>query len=410
MDDKLSKIDLYFSKLFYKMIKFAPITAVSAGISFTTAWIFGYFRYAELYQVIVFDIVCLSYFLISYLCSKIGIKSKNEIDEKKFKLVKYILSLATILQWNIISYVFPFNDFWGFAPFFVVLVAFTFDKSAVIFDIILMSISILISWLIKGEYLLPVRGFIFTENFILRIVCLTVSFSTIFALTCFGEKVTLIGKNITDELKENNKKLEKINRDIIGYTADIIEHRDVTSGSHVKRVKYICKVVATNLMNKHQEYELTESKIDLICLASTLHDIGKISIPDSILLKPSKLTTEEFNIIKTHTTKGAELIESLPESIDKEFKKYCKEIALYHHEKYDGNGYPAKLVGEEIPISAQIVSIVDCFDALTSKRPYKDMVPANVAIKMILNGECGAFSDNIKQALIDSKEAIDKII
>ena len=163
-------------------------------------------------------------------------------------------------------------------------------------------------------------------------------------------------------------------------------------------------VLAAEVAKECPEYGLTEELIDQISLASALHDVGKIGIPDNILLKPGRLTAEEFEIMKTHTTVGARVIGKLPDSIGEDYKRMCREICQFHHEKYDGRGYPTGLSGDDIPISAQIVSIVDCYDALTSERPYKPALPGEVAIGMILNGECGVFSDKLKNCLIACKD------
>ena len=152
--------------------------------------------------------------------------------------------------------------------------------------------------------------------------------------------------------------------------------------------------------------KLTREYIDQLTLACVLHDVGKIGIPDSILLKPGKLSPEEFEVMKTHTTIGARVIDKLPDSVDESYKRMCREICQFHHEQYDGRGYPAGLSGDDIPISAQIVSIADCYDALTSARPYKAALPGEVSINMIMNGECGAFSDKLKNCLAACKEKL----
>ena len=130
-------------------------------------------------------------------------------------------------------------------------------------------------------------------------------------------------------------------------------------------------------------------------LLAYLHDIGKIGIPDSILLKPGKLTEEEFETMKTHTTIGCDMLKKFKKEEDNEFYRYCYDICRYHHERWDGNGYPDHLAGDEIPIWAQVVSIVDVYDALISERVYKAAFPHTVAYEMIQNGECGQFSPDI---------------
>ena len=145
------------------------------------------------------------------------------------------------------------------------------------------------------------------------------------------------------------------------------------------------------MLFRSPKYGITKEQSSLIVNASALHDIGKIAIPDSILLKPGKLSEEEFEEMKRHTIYGCELLEKFKQE-DNEFYHYCYDICRYHHERHDGNGYPDRLKGDEIPIWAQIVSVVDVYDALVSKRVYKDPFAVEEAARMILEGECGVFS------------------
>lgn len=202
----------------------------------------------------------------------------------------------------------------------------------------------------------------------------------------------------TAELTEKNRRLSEINDEILVSAADIIEARDGDSGEHIRRVREMTRILATCLCGKHPECGLTEEKIRAISTASVLHDIGKIMIPDSILQKPGRLTEKETEVMKTHCALGCFLLEKLPHE-DDETTKYAMELCRCHHEKYDGNGYPQGLVGDEIPLSAQIVSVVDCYDALRSKRSYKESYSAETSLHMILDGACGAFSPMMLDAL-----------
>lgn len=198
----------------------------------------------------------------------------------------------------------------------------------------------------------------------------------------------------TQQLMESREKLEKSNEFLINALSSIVEFRSLESGEHIRRVKQFTRIILNYLSKYHPEYELDKEKIDLIVNASALHDIGKISIPDSILLKPGRLTPSEFEEMKQHTTLGCKLLENFKQE-DSEFYHYCYDICRYHHERYDGNGYPDGLVGEDIPIWAQAVSIVDVYDALISERVYKSAYPTDEAIRMIHDGECGEFSPKI---------------
>lgn len=198
----------------------------------------------------------------------------------------------------------------------------------------------------------------------------------------------------TAQLRESQKKLEKNNEFLINALSSVVEFRSLESGEHINRVKTFTGIILHHLKTMYPEYKLTNDQMKLIINASALHDIGKISIPDEILLKPGKLTKEEYEIMKTHTTKGCEILERFKQE-ENEFYQYCYDICRYHHERYDGKGYPDGLTGEEIPIWAQVVSIVDVYDALVSKRVYKTAFAVDEAERMILAGECGTFSPKI---------------
>jgi len=402
----LDNTDKYYIFVTSKMLRFLPWIGASAAVTFTLARVVGYFSYVELSHLLCFDLACISYFVAAFFVRKVGIIKNGEIDRNKKLFINLLIDILVIVQWNLITYIFPTRDFWGFAPMFVLLTAFMFNSLAVLIEIGGITVSIMFSWVLIGDKLLPYDDGLYMENLILRVIALSISFFVIYVLTVFAEKFTHDVKDSFSELSNQNEELESVGRDIIDFTADIIEERDSTSGSHVKRLKEYTKILAEELSRECPEYELDEMKIYEISMASVLHDIGKIAIPDSILLKPGKLTNEEFEVIKTHTTLGAKIVEKLPQSIDDAYKKYCREICLYHHEKYDGKGYPVGLVGDDIPISAQIVSLVDCFDALTNERPYKAALPGEMAIKMIVNGECGAFSDKMIKCLLNCKEKL----
>ncbi|MDY3740472.1 MAG: response regulator [Selenomonadaceae bacterium] len=198
----------------------------------------------------------------------------------------------------------------------------------------------------------------------------------------------------TRELRESQEKLAKNNEFLINALGSVVEFRSLESGEHIQRVKGFTKILLKYVQNNYPEYNLTDSQINMISSAAALHDVGKIAVPDAVLNKPGKLTYEEFNIIKRHTIYGCQILEQFKQD-DSEFYKYCYDICRWHHEKYDGNGYPDRLSGEDIPIWAQVVAVADCFDALVSKRVYKDSYPVEKAMDMINNGECGAFSDKI---------------
>jgi putative two-component system response regulator len=187
------------------------------------------------------------------------------------------------------------------------------------------------------------------------------------------------------ELRAKNEKITDI-------LAEVVESRNLESGEHVKRVKAYTGILAHELMVRYPEYGLTEKKIKIIESASALHDIGKIVISDTILLKPGRFTDDEFEIMKTHTSRGSEVLDNIHGVWDEVYKEYAYQICKYHHERYDGRGYPEGLVGDEIPIAAQIVSVADVYDALISVRCYKKAFSKEEAFNMIIGGDCGVFS------------------
>ena len=202
--------------------------------------------------------------------------------------------------------------------------------------------------------------------------------------------------NQANKLKEQNIKMQTMNFDLVELLVAAIESRDLESGQHIKRIRIFTKILTEAVMELCPEYAITKEQAELIYYASSVHDIGKIAIPDAIMLKPGRLTADEFEIMKTHTTRGAELLGMLDGISDNNlYFKYCQEICYYHHERWDGKGYPNGIKGDEIPISAQIVAVADCYDALTSHRPYKNALSHEDASELILSGACGAFSQQM---------------
>ena len=188
---------------------------------------------------------------------------------------------------------------------------------------------------------------------------------------------------------------------LVGVLSHIVEFRNGESGAHVRHIRTITEMLLHRLLENSNKYSISAEQQDVIPLASALHDIGKIGIDEKILNKPGKLTPEEFEVMKTHSMLGAEMLHDLDNFGEQPLLQTAYEIARWHHERWDGHGYPDGLKGDEIPISAQLVSLADVYDALTSERCYKKAFSHEKAVQMILNGECGAFNPLLLQCLTD---------
>ena len=207
---------------------------------------------------------------------------------------------------------------------------------------------------------------------------------------------------ITNQVYEK----EKNNRMMVGILSQIVEFRNGESGSHTLNINVLTGMFLESLVQHTDKYNITWSERLLISTASALHDIGKIGIDDKILNKPGRLTDEEFKIMQDHTIIGASIIENMEGYQDEELMKVAYQICRWHHERYDGKGYPDGLKGDEIPISAQVVSLADVYDALVSERVYKKAYTHEKAIEMILNGECGSFNPILLECLLDIQDRI----
>lgn len=207
---------------------------------------------------------------------------------------------------------------------------------------------------------------------------------------------------VTDQIYEK----EKSSRMMVSILSQIVEFRNGESGLHVRHINILTEMLLDRLMQKTGRYHLNWNEQYLITLVSSLHDIGKIGIDEKILNKPGRLTAEEFEEMKKHTVIGEEILCSLELYQNELLVKVAREICRWHHERYDGRGYPDGLKGEEIPISARVVSLADVYDALVSDRVYKKAYSHEKAIRMILNGECGVFNPLLLECLLDIEDKI----
>lgn len=238
-----------------------------------------------------------------------------------------------------------------------------------------------------------------TRPFDARVVCHRVSNT----LMLYAKQKRLV-QMVAEQVYEK----EKVSNTMISILSHIVEFRNNESGLHVVHIRTITELLLRRLRKKTDRYPLTETDISLISMASALHDIGKLNIPEQILNKPGRLTKEEFEIIKTHSAVGEHMLRQVPFSQNEPLVKVAREICRWHHERWDGRGYPDGLKGDEIPISAQVVSLADVYDALTSERCYKAAFDHETALKMIVNGECGAFNPLLLECLMDGADQIKK--
>ena len=200
-----------------------------------------------------------------------------------------------------------------------------------------------------------------------------------------------------EELLRKAEKIVELNMGMIEALSAAIEFRDGESGEHVQRIHHITRIL---LSETPLGEGLSEEDISQIALAAVMHDVGKIAIPDAILNKPGKLTAEEFEIMKTHTTQGALLLEKIPQLRENDAYRYAYDIARHHHERWDGRGYPDGLKGDEISIWSQVVALADVYDALSCKRVYKDAFPREKVLEMICGGQCGVFNPRLLECFL----------
>ena len=193
---------------------------------------------------------------------------------------------------------------------------------------------------------------------------------------------------------------------IIELNRAAIEFRDGESGLHVRRIHDITRTI---LLETPFGEGLSEEDVDDIALASIMHDVGKIAIPDAILCKPGRLTAEEFEVMKTHTTQGADLLARIPQMRSLGAYRYAVDIARHHHERWDGRGYPDGLVGDENSVWAQVVGLADVYDALTNKRVYKAAFTREESLRMICEGECGTFNPCLLECFLEIEPAIARL-
>lgn len=219
-------------------------------------------------------------------------------------------------------------------------------------------------------------------------------------------RLSYVVEDQRSELLRRAEQIIELNRGMIEALSAAIEFRDGESGEHIQRIHDITKLM---LARTDLGDGLTARQIDDIALAAIMHDVGKIAIPDAILGKPGRLSADEFEIMKTHTVQGELLLSRIPQLKDSGVYDYARDIARHHHERWDGRGYPDGLAGDEISVWAQVVSLADVYDALTSKRVYKPAFTREESLRMICEGECGAFNPRLLECFLEIEPEIDEL-
>ncbi len=201
-------------------------------------------------------------------------------------------------------------------------------------------------------------------------------------------------KERTKELAQSKARLARSNDFLVNTLSSVVEFKGLESAEHILRIKYFTRVLLGYIMDQYPEYHLTKEDTDMIVSASALHDIGKFAVPDAILMKTTMLTPKEQEQLKRHTIYGGEMLKRFRQE-DNEFYRYCSDICKYHHERYDGTGYPYRLKGDDIPIWAQVVALADCYDTLISKRIEQDVAAVQKVMNQILEEEMDAYSEKL---------------
>ena len=217
--------------------------------------------------------------------------------------------------------------------------------------------------------------------------------------------------NISELLKTLHNEVLGTTKNVVDLLTRILELRDVGSGNHVKRTRDLTEILVLEMLhNEKFAEELIKQDYLTIIRAAPLHDIGKIGVSDAILLKEGKLTNDEMKIVKNHTIIGGQIIDSMKELLESRYFNHCRDICLYHHERFDGKGYPYKLKGTDIPLSARILAIVDVYDALVNVRPYKQAMTHRDAMVIIADGMGTSFDPDITQIFIEIGNKLQAVV
>lgn len=386
-----------------KIVDFVCYLSMSLISSFMTVVNLAVQDYVLMTATLVFSLLCIVNLAVLF------------INEKARKIVHYLFIMEFTCE--IIFFIITGNPE-GFSAIWAAMVPLALymrsdGKEGSIICLLVFLVCVFFYWVPIGRNLLMYE---YTSAWMLRfpmfylsVMLVSCLLHTIQSLTM--QELNLLRGNLqeqvdiqTEELLEKNRKLEAMNDEIIEAIGDLVEGRSIESGTHVKRVKSYSKLLAETVQYVCPQYHLTDDDVIKIASASAVHDIGKIMIKDSILMKKGKFTPEEFEEMKTHSEIGCEMLGKFSNLWDEEYGTIGHDICRYHHERWDGNGYPLGLKGDEIPVSAQIVALADVYDALTNDRVYRKALPHEKACEMIINGECGVFSPEMLACFVKCRD------
>ncbi|MDO5156516.1 MAG: HD domain-containing protein [Eubacteriales bacterium] len=362
------------------------------------------FLYIHVYEMVVYNIVSILYFgILSYLAKSKKLRSNILVIMNECEIVLHqILAVCFVgldfgFQYILLSQMVPITLVLKDERFKI----YTIIKN--LFCVCAFFILFLMNQNVEPVYVI--------DNVALKNMCtifivlFTVAAESYIILTSYRQLENMVRKSQENEILENKKRIQ-IQGNIIAAIASIIESRDTSTGEHTIRTSQYVGLIA-NQLKKQNKYQavITNDYIENLMSAASLHDIGKISTPDSILNKPGKLDEDEYEIIKQHAAEGGEIIHKILVDIENEiYVQMAYEIATYHHERWDGKGYPQKLQGDNIPLNARIMAVADVYDALISSRCYKKGFSKETSTDIILEGRGTQFDPDVVDAFMELRK------
>ena len=384
--------------------KIISILTCTFGLLYHLVFLF-IFRYLGVDQMFLFNVLSVSIFSLSlmWVC-------KNNTILIPYVVCTFEVIIHQILAEHYIGAESSFRFFiliMGILPFLVLYDKFIFSLAVAVFTSCCFSYLQITSYKVTGVYQInkEIISIIKITNISLSILII------FFVITLFTYLMNKFEFQLEDKVSDQSAKIISLQNNTIISLSNLVENRDSDTGDHTIRTSSYIKVLAKKAMEEGLfQNQLNDEFIALLEKAAPMHDIGKIVVPDSILKKPGKLTSEEFEIMKRHTTEGSRIVHDvLGSGEDKKYIQMAADVAHYHHEKWDGSGYPENLKGEQIPLSARFMAIADVFDALVSPRCYKEPIPIDDAFEIIREGIGSHFDPQLANIFLTLKDPITEI-